>query len=68
MIQMKSWQILGLWLLVTALIWTFVPSTEAQQPIRPFNVYQTEGACVYVIGTTEPAIAVLSKYSAGANC
>lgn len=32
---------------------------------RPFNVYETESACVYVVGAAQPAIAVMPKQRNG---
>lgn len=54
--------ILGGFLIFIALLLGTAPNTSAQpvQP-RPFTIYQTDVACVYVAGSVNPSIAVIAK-------
>ena len=62
----SSW-LIALWGLLIGLFVIAITAAAIQPDAhvpqaRPFNVYETPSACVYVVGAVQPAIAVMPKY------
>lgn len=54
-------------IIVGAIIGFSIPLPTLAQAQQPFNVYETKGACIYVVGSVNPAIAVIPKSTVDAR-
>lgn len=48
-------------LLLAGIALTKGPRTVEAAPAKPFNVYETPAACIYVVGYNPPAIAAVPR-------